>query len=319
MLKITVSVPEDRSEAGLAVLTDGASRLLEEVAVASADVRNAKRQGNAGCDPLRPGGHPPVGRYELAARGDTPPGAQGEYGNVLLLFEPKSGPALEAEARGRLGLLVYSGARGRDLYPRRTQGGVRLTQALINALLSRLDDQAEVELQILTVAKRPWWAFWRKPLACTPFSKDGLLIEQPPLDEASLAAALARDIRPRRRTTPTRDDDERERTRRDDNDPSSSSSSEREFRGGGGAGGGGGASGGWTDAPAPGRAPGVDAAGRVIAAAGVAAVAASVAAHAANRSPETTATSAATPEDTRSDTDSSDTTSSVDTTTHTAY
>jgi len=319
MLKITISVPEDRNAAGIAELSDGGETLLEEMAVASVDARTAKRLGNARCDPLRPAGHPPTGRYELAARGATPPGAQGEYGNTLLLFEPRSGQALEAEAHGRLGLLVYAGARGRDVYPRRTQGGVRLTQGLMQALLSRLDADTEVELHVRTIAPRPWWAFWRKALATTPFSKDGPLIDAPPLDETTLAATLAKTaLRPQRTAQVQEDDDDRHRRSRDD-DTRSSSSSEREFKGGGGTGGGGGASGGWTDAPAAGRGPGVDAAGRVIAAAGVAAVAASVAAHAAGRSSDEPAMSDPGISDTGPSSGDGDASSSIDTSASTSY
>jgi len=300
MIRITVHVPEDRSRAGFVRLSSGLRTFFEDAACASADATVSARRGNPACDPLRPFGHPPLGHYRLAAFGRAPEAVVAEYGETLLSFEPVSGPALDAESYGRLALLAYGGGRGSDRQLRRTQGGLRLSPEAMQALVARVDDETEVELRIVVLAPRPWWAFCRRPRTPSPLSRDGPRFAAAPLDEATLGAAL----KPRvvRRAAAARDHDD-DRDRFDDHDRRSSSSSrEPDFRGGGGTGGGGGASGSW-DATAPGRGPGVDAAGRVIGAAAAAAVvggavAATAAAAARN---EATEASSATPDAPSSD------------------
>jgi hypothetical protein len=276
MLTISVRIPQARDRSGFVTVAENAQPLAEGDAVATADASIARRNGNPQCDPLRPAGHPPFGRYELTARGTPPEGAESEYGEELLLFEPISGHALDAESYGRLGLLVYSGTMGRDMYPRRTQGGVRLSTTVMSALRERIGSNTEVELTIEALRPPSWWAFWRKRETPSALSKDAPRFNKPPLDEFSLTAALLQKSVRRVRRKPDEADDSR--FLRSDSDSSSTSRDSSEFRGGGGSGGGGGASGSWTDAPAAGRGPGVDAAGRIIAAAGIAAVAAHAAA-----------------------------------------
>lgn len=114
MLLLEVLVPVKRDRAGLATLYDGARKLRQDAVCASAVEALAAARGNPQCDPLRPGGHPPLGRYRLLRRAPAPPGSEKEYGAELLVFEAEKGPALEAESFGRLGLLVYSGSSGAD-------------------------------------------------------------------------------------------------------------------------------------------------------------------------------------------------------------
>jgi hypothetical protein len=274
MLKIKVSVPEKRDRAAFVEITAGGTTLIEDYAVATAHAKAAKHADSASRIGMSDG-HPPFGLYELTARGATPSGAEPEYGATLLLFEPLSGPALQAESYGRFGLLVYAGAAGRDMFLRRTQGGVRLSQRAMDILREHLGTEGEAELQIHALAPSRWWAFWRTPKTPPSLSKDPPRFTAPPLDEASLATTLLRNAL--RRSRPQRAED-KESDRLSDRDSSTASSSSAGYRGRGGSGGGGGASGSWTDAPAGGRGPGVSAAGVIAGAAGVAAIAAATAA-----------------------------------------
>jgi len=271
MLEIIVTVPPARNRAAHLCIVEGRHIVVEDWAVATVDPALAKRAKNAHADPLRPGGHPPLGRYELTAQGPVPTDAETEYGRSLLLFEPVSGEALDAESYGRLGMLVYAGRMAPDTRLRRTQGGLRLSGRAMDLLLTRLDANTPVELRIELTTKPPWWAFWRKERVHPALSDRPPQFDVPPLDEATLLAALLQHSQ--RRARPEREDDEWERRRERERDSQSSSSEPSEFRGHGGEGGGAGASGGWSDAPAAGRGPGVDAAGRIVTAAGVAAVA----------------------------------------------
>jgi len=273
MLEIIVTVPPTRERAAGLRIVDDSRTIVDDWAVATAHPAMAKRANNAPADPLRPGGHPPLGRYELTARGPAPQSTEVEYGSSLLLFEPVSGQALDAESYGRLALLVYAGHMAPDSRLRRTQGGLRLRTMAMDMLLARMDDATPVELRIELATKPPWWAFWRKPREHPSLSDRPPQFDAPPLDEASLMSELMK--RSQRRIRPQRDDDEWERRREGESSRESRSSSNdtQEFRGRGGEGGGGGASGEWSNAPAAGREPGVDAAGRIVTAVGVAAVA----------------------------------------------
>ena len=244
----------------------------------------------------------------------TPSGAESEYGAALLLFEPLAGPALQAESYGRFGLLVYAGAAGRDMLLRRTQGGVRLSQRAMSVLHEHLGTEGEAELQIQALAPPRWWTFWRKRKTPPSLSKDPPRFTAPPLDEASLATTLLRGAL--RRSRPQRiEDNEPDRWR--DRDSSTGSSSSAGYRGSGGSGGGGGASGSWTDAPAAGRGPGVNAAGVIVGAAGVAAIAAATAAQRETDSPGSEDTQSSVAEENSASTVAS--AESAATTTSTAY
>lgn len=275
MLEILVRVSPERDLAAHLRITDGMRTVVDDWAVTSADPSAAQRANNPQADPLRPGGHPPFGRYELTAQGPAPTGTQTEYGEALLLFEPVAGQALDAESYGRLGLLAYAGRMAPDTRLRRTQGGLRLPSRAMDLLLECLDDSIPVVLRIEPVQPPPWWAFWRKRLEHPALSARPPQFDAPPLDEATLLAELLR--RSKRRARPLAEHEDDWHRRRDTNSDSTSSGDTAGFRGRGGEGGGAGASGGWTDAPAAGRGPGVDAAGRIVTAAGVAGVVAAAA------------------------------------------
>jgi len=265
MLKVKVQVPEERERAGFVAIVDGFQTLIEDSAVATSGFADPKRSQ---------GDHPPCGRYELTAHAPTPGDAETEYGKEILLFEPVAGPALEAESRGRFGVLLYAGSAGSDRLLRRTQGGVRLSRRAMDVLLANIRDASEVELQIEALTPVPWWVFWRKRRTPPSLSRDPPRLTAPPFDEATLAAQMLQSAI-RRERKPRRDEDvDRDGWRDRDSSSSPARESGREFRGGGGAGGGGGATGAWTDAPAAGRGPGVSAAGVIAGAAGVAALAA---------------------------------------------
>lgn len=283
MLLLEILVPVKRDRAAVATLYDGARKLRQDGAAASAVEALAAARGNPQCDPLRPGGHPPFGRYRLLRRVPAPPGSEKEYGADLLVFEAEKGPALEAESFGRFGLLVYSGSSGADGGRRRTQGGVRLGKGMMQAILERLGAQESLQLSIEALdAPVPWWQFWkRRPsLRTAALSADPPRFSKPPLDELTILTGLAIPRRHRNELA-TDDHDWRDRDSSSRSSSSDSASGGGPFQGGGGGFSGAGASGTWSDAPAAGgRAPGVDSAGRILAAGavGAAAVAAAQAA-----------------------------------------
>lgn len=273
MLHLDVLVPEGRDRGAIAILSDGGQRIREEACVATA----AGAQGNADCEPLRPGGHAPLGSYLLLKQVPAPLDGRDEYGRHLLLFEPQDGQALQAESFGRLALLVYAGRAGRDALGRRTQGGVRLSEAMMRDIVARMGGGGDMALRIATLPARAWWQFWKPRNTINPpaLSSDLPGPVAPPLDEASLLAALIAGVVTRRRNSAITDDRDDDSLSRRSSSGGSGSSSEP-YKGGGGQFGGAGASGRWDDAPAgAARPPGVDSTGRIVAtAAGVAATAA---------------------------------------------
>ena len=281
MLTITVHVPEMRDRAGFVAIADGFTTLIDDTATATSGFGVNGRGATHG--------HPPFGRYELTARAPTPGGAETEYGKEILLFEPIAGAALTAESYGRFYVLVYAGSAGRDALLRKTQGGVRLARRAMDVLLAHLRDETEVELIIEALTSPPWWAFWRRSKTPPSLSADPPRLTAPPYDEATIAVQMLgsaiRRARNARRSEQRDDDHWRDRDSYSDRAGESGAS---DFRGGGGTGGGGGASGGWTDAPAPGRGPGVSPAGVIAGAAGVAAAAAVAAELASSSSNEAT-------------------------------
>lgn len=271
MLTLKVEVPEARDRAAFATLRDGMRTVATGPAVASATPAFAAQRANPDCDPLRLCGHPPLGRYRLLHREPTGAGQPAHYGAQLLLFEPQSGPALHAESFGRLGLLVFGGPPGR-----RTQGGLRVNNEMLNAIVTRLSQGGDMTLEVVPLRAHAWWQFWKAPQPPSQaLSGDALNPPQPPNDELSLLEALLQKSVRRVRDTPTDRDDAFDRTSR--SDTSSTSSSRDSFQGKGGDSGGAGASGRWDEAAAKGS--GVDNAGRIMAgAAAVGAVAAAAAA-----------------------------------------
>ena len=280
MLTLEIRVPLDRDRAAIATLRDGSRPIHQDDAAASALPSLAAALRNPGCDPLRPGGHPPLGTYRFVLRQAAPAGTEGEYGPDLLLFRGERGPALEAEAYGRLALLAYSGAPGADGHLRRTQGGLRLSREMMRAVVDHVGHSERLGLRIEAIdPPSPWWRFWNRSqaVATRPLSTEPPHFVAPPVDEVSLLAHLLSrmPIGQARPASESRDD----RDRWDRSSARSSDGPEPEpFRGGGGSFGGAGASSSWDGAgTAAGRGPGVDGAGRIAGAAAVAAAAAAAA------------------------------------------
>jgi hypothetical protein len=277
VLRLLLRVPPARDRTATATLSDGLRTLWSDRAVASVAPEVAGPRGNPGGDPLRRFGPPPFGTYGLVGLAPTPAEGEGEYGSHLLAFEPRSGPALQAESLGRLLLLAYAGPPGGDGLMRRTQGGLRLMPAMMRTLVARLAPDTELELALEPLESAPWWAFWKADAGnLRPLSSEAPLLAAPPLDEAALLAHVLREgLRgPRRRpvlddTMGTLGDDS---TTTDDRTRGGTTETPEAFEPGGGRFGGAGASGGWEGGPAQGsRPPGVDAAGRIVAAAAAAA------------------------------------------------
>lgn len=274
MLALKVEVPEARDRTAIATLRDGFKTVATDNAVASATPALAAQRGNPDCDPLRLCGHPPLGSYRLLNHQRAQPDHLREYGSHILLFEPESGPALDAESFGRLALLVYGGPQGRDKAMRRTQGGLRLSDKMLHAVLSRLSPDQNMKLELVPLRPRSWWQFWKPQMATQPLSSSVPNPLEPPGDELSLLETLLqKSVRRVRHPVSETRDDAFDRDRHSDRSSSSTSSEREVFQGKGGESGGGGASGSWSDAP--GRERGVDSTGRIIgAAAAVGAVAA---------------------------------------------
>lgn len=263
MLTLQVQVPEARERTAIATLRDGLKTIATDHAVASATPAIAAQRGNPGCDPLRLWGHPPLGSYRMLRHLPTEPDRAGEYGGHLLLFEPESGVALDAESFGRLALLVYGGPAGSDGRMRRTQGGLRLTNTMLDTIVERLQASEDMTLQLVPLRAPSWWQFWRKHAETQPLSGNMLKPLLPPVDEASILEELLRNaVRRGRRALRDSREDTRDTKHRDDSRTSSVGSERDEFRGKGGESGGGGAGGGWDSAA--GGARGVDQAGRII-------------------------------------------------------
>ena len=106
MLTLSIQVPEARDRTALATLIRHNKKIAEGFAAASASPKIAAARGNPECDPLRAWGHPPLGTYRLINHQPSGKDYAGEYGMHLLLFEPLSGPALQAQAAGRGGVFA---------------------------------------------------------------------------------------------------------------------------------------------------------------------------------------------------------------------
>jgi hypothetical protein len=237
-MRVLVEVDGRRKRLGwLTAFLDDGSRLGPVEVCLTADEEAARAAGNPERDPLRPKGHAPLGGYRLREVRSVPDASQDEYGRHSLVFEPRSGEALQAESFGRLALALHGGALGDDGRLRPTDGGLRVEDAV---------------LPRLAAAARPG---------------DTLDVREKPL--GFWEWLLGRRRRPSAaRRQPFLDDDDRGRT-----DHSSTSTFDRSadrsepFEGRGGAFGGAGASGTWDAAPrADASTAGAAAAGGVIAA-----------------------------------------------------
>lgn len=158
-MKLVVQVDPRRDIDGTLRLYGANDRIpLGPVPVcATADASLARRQNNAICDPLRPGGHPPFGTYRLVSVEAVDAADRRERGPQALSFEPAAGDALRAESFGRLLLDLHGGAPGRRGELRATGGGLRVADPVIEELAARLAGAEACELQLQSV-KESWWS-----------------------------------------------------------------------------------------------------------------------------------------------------------------
>ncbi|MER2624277.1 MAG: hypothetical protein ABTS22_10105 [Accumulibacter sp.] len=273
MLMLDVRVPANRNQAAIATLYAVRQVLKTGHAAASVARELAAQKGNPSCDMMRQWGNPAFGSYRLFGSTNVPECCRGEYGLVLLAFEPQSGVALDAESFGRLGLAVYAGAAGSDRRPRRTQGGLRISEEFMKLIRLRMATEAEIRVSLSPLVPPSFWQFWRRlPTPC-PLSTDGPRFTAPPLDEATLLAEAMRHVvsrKPGIQRVACAD------TWRDDHDTQDNVFAENSpFQGKDGNFGGAGASGTWDVAMGAATGvrggttvlpPGVDAAGRILAA-----------------------------------------------------
>jgi len=158
-MKLLAKIDPRRDREGTLTLLDATGKtVIGPVPVCgTADEALAKAQQNPSRDALRPGGHPPFGRYRLAKiEGVEPRGRWGKGPNVLA-FEPESGDALRAESFGRLLLELHGGAPGPEGMLRATGGGLRVSDEVIQELAARLEGAGACELELLSV-KESWWS-----------------------------------------------------------------------------------------------------------------------------------------------------------------
>ena len=291
MISLNIQVPRARTRTATATLRDGSKILFTGQAAASATPAIANLNGNATCDPLRLRGHPPIGNYQILDMRPAKKEQTAEYGMHILLFEPRAGQALSAEAHGRLGLLVYGGPPGRDKYLRTTQGGVRLSNEMLSAVVKKLGRGLTMTLVIEELPQIPWWQFWKRNAETFPLSDTAVKALVPPLDEKSILDKMLRGLQrkgsagtasdsPDTRNFSESRDSTSHYTQDSDYTRSSSSTGCDAYQGGGGQSAGAGASGGWDGASTALSARGVDASGRIVAGVAAAAVVGAVAAHA---------------------------------------
>ncbi len=203
----------------------------------TADEAAARAAGNPERDPLRPGGHAPFGTYRLREVRGVPEASRDEYGRHSLVFQPRSGEALQAESFGRLALALHGGAPGEDGRLRPTDGGFRVEDGILPRLAQAVGPGDELE-----VKEKPlgfWeWLFGRRRRPSAAGSSG-------PPTITTAAGSTARPARPSERSP-------------DRGEP---------FEGRGGTFGGAGASGAWDAAPrADASAAGAAVAGGLIAA-----------------------------------------------------
>src|SRR5215470_10075769 len=114
-MRLLVEVDGRRERLGrLIAFLDSKARLNPVEVCLTADEGSARAAGNPDRDPLRPGGHAPLGTYRLREVKEVPEASRREYGSHSLVFEPRSGEALQAESFGRLALALHGGEMGED-------------------------------------------------------------------------------------------------------------------------------------------------------------------------------------------------------------
>ena len=178
-------MPESRERAAIATLKKGLKQSLTRWRSPLSQIAAAR--GNPDCDPLRAWGHSPTGTYRLINSRASAADLAGEYGAHVLLFEPESGAALSAQAAGRVGLLVYGGPAGQDKRMRRTQGGVRLDNKMLQAVIGEAAHDDEIMLTIETL-RRPHGGSSGKARRIPPLPASAAKAYPAPLDEMSLCS-----------------------------------------------------------------------------------------------------------------------------------
>jgi hypothetical protein len=161
-MRVLIEVDGRRQRLGwLTALLDDGSRLGPVEVCLTADETAARAAGNPERDPLRPGGHAPFGTYRLREVRGVPQESRDEYGRHSLIFEPRSGEALQAESFGRLALALHGGAPGEDGRLRPTDGGFRVDDGALQRIAKAVRPGDELE-----VKERPlgfWeWLFGRR-------------------------------------------------------------------------------------------------------------------------------------------------------------
>ncbi len=209
MLTLKLTLPRDRGCYAVATLIgDDHSEMPRGFAVASASLVLGALHDNVDCNTHKPWGHPPSGTYNCVGRAQATPEQTAEYGPELWVFRGEYGSAALSGMYGRPAFLAYAGAAGADGLMRRTQGGFRLTDEMMAAILSaltkngQLPDMKRFRIRLEEAKPQPAWQFWKRKIAAPLLSTTEPVQLSAPDDEPSLAAALLKQLTariPRRR------------------------------------------------------------------------------------------------------------------------
>jgi hypothetical protein len=137
-MRILIRLPKDRRRVGRLTL-EGAAAGFSCPCLGRADQIRAEAAMNPTRDPLRKFGDTPAGTY-AGAIGPTWADKERSYGpHPVIRLEPTGGPAAQAKANGRDGLLIHGGAPamdGQSLRP--TNGCVRVSNSDQAAIVAAL-------------------------------------------------------------------------------------------------------------------------------------------------------------------------------------
>ena len=145
MSRLVFLIPKGRAFCGRVVLIGSDKTILAGPfrALATASERVAKRHGNASASSLLPFGHAPTGSYVIVA--SLPSGylhmkRSRRYGRVgALLLRARDGDALVASRNGRGLVAIHGGPRDKSRRLRPTRGGIRMTNAKLDALVRAIN------------------------------------------------------------------------------------------------------------------------------------------------------------------------------------
>ncbi len=201
MLTLKLTLPRDRGCYAVATLIgDDHSEMPRGFAVASASLVLGALHDNVDCNTHKPWGHPPSGTYNCVGRTQATPEQTAEYGPELWVFRGEYGAAALSGMYGRPAFLAYAGAAGADGLMRRTQGGFRLTDEMMAAILSALTkngqppDMKRFRIRLEEAKPQPAWQFWKRKIAAPLLSTTEPVQLSAPDDEPSLAAALLKQL-----------------------------------------------------------------------------------------------------------------------------